>query len=59
MMPVTKEALKQGLSTIRSGLHKLNTDKQSSAEHTISSSVLQLFCSVSPSLSVSVLCRSI
>jgi len=31
MMPVTKEALKQGLSTIRSGLDKWNTDKQSSA----------------------------
>ena len=31
MMPVTKEALKQGLSTIRSGLDNLNTDKQSSA----------------------------
>ncbi len=29
MMPVTKEALKQGLSTIRSGLDTLNTDKQS------------------------------
>jgi len=28
MMPVTKEALKQGLSTIRSGLDTLNTDKQ-------------------------------
>ncbi len=31
MMPVTKEALKQGLSTIRSGLDKLNTDNPSSA----------------------------
>ena len=31
MMPVTKEALKQGLSTIRSGLDNLNTDQQSSA----------------------------
>lgn len=30
MMPVTKEALKQGLSTIRSGLHRSKTDKRSS-----------------------------
>ena len=35
MMPVTKEALKQGLSTIRSGLDTLNTDKHSSVGTTI------------------------
>lgn len=35
MMPVTKEALKSGLSTIRSGSQESSTQQKALAQHTV------------------------